>query len=33
MKKVREQTSYKVEISNGELLDKVSILKLKTKIN
>ena len=29
MKKVREQTSYKVEISNGELLDKVSILELK----
>jgi hypothetical protein len=29
MKKFREQTSYKVEISNGELLDKVSILELK----
>ena len=29
MKKYRKQTNYKVEISNGELLDKISILELK----
>ena len=29
MKKYRKQTNYKEEISNGELLDKISILELK----
>ena len=29
MKKFKEQTNYKVDISNGELLDKISILELK----
>ena len=29
MKKFKGQTNYKVEISNGELLDKISILELK----
>ncbi len=29
MKKFKGQTNYKVEVSNGELLDKISILELK----